>query len=99
MPQLGEPMQHDGAVVSPQFSPDGRRVVTASEDNTAWLALQSSNHRNSRISATPIDLIGREGASPAKSDPPVDAFLNEHALSTRVLRNSLYCAPTHTPGV
>ena len=30
-------MTHEGAVRSAQFSPDGTRVVTASEDNTARL--------------------------------------------------------------
>jgi WD40 repeat protein len=30
-------MEHDGAVTSAQFSPDGRRLVTTSEDNTARL--------------------------------------------------------------
>jgi WD40 repeat protein len=34
---VGEPMQHEGAVVWAQFSPNGRRVVTTSEDNTARL--------------------------------------------------------------
>ena len=34
---VGEPMIHEGTVVSAQFSPDGQRVVTASEDNTARL--------------------------------------------------------------
>ena len=34
---LGEPMTHGGAVVSAVFSPDGKRVVTASWDNTARL--------------------------------------------------------------
>jgi WD40 repeat protein len=34
---VGEPMQHDGSVNSALFSPDGQRVVTASEDNTARL--------------------------------------------------------------
>ena len=29
---IGEPMKHEGAVTSAQFSPDGQRVVTASED-------------------------------------------------------------------
>ena len=28
-------MQHEGTVYSAQFSPDGQRVVTASEDKTA----------------------------------------------------------------
>ena len=27
---LGEPMKHEGGVMSAQFSPDGRRVLTAS---------------------------------------------------------------------
>jgi hypothetical protein len=35
--QIGEPMKHQGIVNSAQFSPDGQRVVTASEDNTAQL--------------------------------------------------------------
>ena len=30
-------MKHEGAVNSAQFSPDGQRVVTASEDKTARL--------------------------------------------------------------
>ena len=34
---LGEPMTHDGAVVSAVFSADGKRVVTASRDKTARL--------------------------------------------------------------
>jgi WD40 repeat protein len=34
---IGEPMKHEGAVLSAQFSPDGQRVVTASADNTARL--------------------------------------------------------------
>ena len=34
---IGEPMKHEGDVNSAQFSPDGQRVVTASEDNTARL--------------------------------------------------------------
>jgi dipeptidyl aminopeptidase/acylaminoacyl peptidase len=32
---LGEPMRHGGGVLSAQFSPDGQRVVTASDDWTA----------------------------------------------------------------
>ena len=32
---LTEPLRHEGTVVSAQFSPDGTRVVTASEDKTA----------------------------------------------------------------
>ncbi len=34
---LGEAMTHEGIVFSAQFSPDGARVVTASEDKTARL--------------------------------------------------------------
>ena len=34
---IGEPMQHDEAVESARFSPDGQRVVTASDDSTARL--------------------------------------------------------------
>ena len=34
---LGEPMTHQDRVMSAQFSPDGTRVVTASEDKTARL--------------------------------------------------------------
>lgn len=32
---VGEPLRHDGRVRSAAFSPDGQRVVTASEDGTA----------------------------------------------------------------
>jgi WD40 repeat protein len=32
---VGEPLRHDGRVRSASFSPDGQRVVTASEDGTA----------------------------------------------------------------
>jgi WD40 repeat protein len=32
---LGEPMRHEGPVISAQFSPDGSRIVTASAANTA----------------------------------------------------------------
>ena len=32
---IGEPMRHEDAVFSAQFSADGQRVVTASEDKTA----------------------------------------------------------------
>ena len=34
---IGEPMKHEDAVNSAQFSPDGQRVVTASADKTARL--------------------------------------------------------------
>jgi WD40 repeat protein len=36
---IGEPMRHDDAVFSAQFSADGQRVVTASRDKTArvWM--------------------------------------------------------------
>jgi WD40 repeat protein len=34
---IGEPMKHEDSVRSAQFSPDGRRVVTASSDRTARL--------------------------------------------------------------
>ena len=34
---IGEPMKHESAVTSAQFSPDGQRVVTASHDKTARL--------------------------------------------------------------
>ena len=34
---MGQPMQHDGPVVSAWFSPDSKRVVTASADKTAPL--------------------------------------------------------------
>jgi WD domain, G-beta repeat len=34
---VGVPMQHDSYIFSAQFSPDGRRVVTASKDGTARL--------------------------------------------------------------
>ena len=34
-PPLNEPLQHGACGDSAQFSPDGRRVVTASDDNTA----------------------------------------------------------------
>ena len=30
-----EPMRHEGMVIAASFSPDGRRIVTASEDKTA----------------------------------------------------------------
>jgi WD40 repeat protein len=33
--RLGQPLRHQGQVNSAVFSPDGRRVVTASSDNTA----------------------------------------------------------------
>ena len=32
---IGQPMRHDDAVLSAQFSADGQRVVTASRDKTA----------------------------------------------------------------
>ena len=32
---LSEPMKHDDAIRSAQFSPDGQRVVTASKHKTA----------------------------------------------------------------
>ena len=32
---IGEPLQHKAPVYSAAFSPDGTRVVTASDDNTA----------------------------------------------------------------
>jgi WD40 repeat protein len=31
---IGEPMWHEGTVLSAQFSPDGQRVMTTSEDNS-----------------------------------------------------------------
>src|SRR5207244_1315161 len=34
---IGEPMKHEDTVMSAQFSPDGQRLVTASDDNTARL--------------------------------------------------------------
>src|SRR5439155_2353246 len=34
---IGEPMKHEHGVSSAQFSPDGQRVVTASDDSTARL--------------------------------------------------------------
>jgi WD40 repeat protein len=34
---VGEPMKHEDAVLSAQFSLDSRRIVTASADNTARL--------------------------------------------------------------
>ena len=34
---VGQTLQHERAVTSAQFSPDARRVVTTSEDNTARL--------------------------------------------------------------
>src|SRR4030095_16514001 len=34
---IGEPMKHEAQVYSAQFSPDGKRVVTASYDHTAKL--------------------------------------------------------------
>jgi WD40 repeat protein len=34
---IGEPMKHQKKINAAQFSPDGQRVVTASEDNTARL--------------------------------------------------------------
>ncbi|MBQ5730791.1 MAG: hypothetical protein IIV57_04130, partial [Bacteroidaceae bacterium] len=32
---VSEPMRHDDTVYSASFSPDGKYIVTASEDNTA----------------------------------------------------------------
>ena len=32
---MGEPMRHEAEVSAASFSPDGRRVVTASRDKTA----------------------------------------------------------------
>jgi WD40 repeat protein len=34
---VGEPMKHEDAVESAQFSADGQKIVTASADNTARL--------------------------------------------------------------
>ena len=34
---VGAPMQHNSLIFSAQFSPDGRRIVTASKDGTARL--------------------------------------------------------------
>ena len=33
--EVGAPLQHENSVISAAFSPDGRRVVTASADKTA----------------------------------------------------------------
>jgi WD40 repeat protein len=38
---IGQPLQHDGPVNTATFSPDGKRIVTASTDHTAriWNAV------------------------------------------------------------
>jgi WD40 repeat protein len=45
---IGELMRHEGAVYSAQFSADGQRIVTASEDKTArlWDAATGSRLAN-----------------------------------------------------
>jgi WD40 repeat protein len=34
---LSKPLEHDGYVKSAHFSPDGKQIVTGSEDHTARL--------------------------------------------------------------
>jgi WD40 repeat protein len=48
---VGEPMTHGERVFSASFSPDGKRVVTASKDNTArvWDAFWSSLVRPEKL--------------------------------------------------
>ena len=54
-------MKHDGVVYSAQFSPNGKWLLTASEDNTARLwdvALARIDPRNEINSTTPGDRQG-----------------------------------------
>ena len=54
---LGEAMAHGEVVWSASFSPDGKRVVTASIDKTArvWEAYTGKAVRNSAVMYAPIE--------------------------------------------
>jgi WD40 repeat protein len=60
---LGEPMKHDGAVWSAQFSADGQRVVTASRDKTARIwDIPTITRKDSAADANLLaDLAGATG--------------------------------------
>ena len=67
-PATGRAMQHGTNVVSAKFSPDGRRIVTASDDGTAqvWDA-QTGRRLTEPLSTAPT-------WSPPNSAPTVSAL-------------------------
>lgn len=61
--RLGEPLRHDGAVRTVAFSPDGRSILTASQDGAArlWQAPGSSDAESMQALLRPLTVTDAAG--------------------------------------
>jgi len=69
-PELALQFGHDGDVTSVAFSPDGRQVLTGSQDNTArlWDAATARGRKGPRFAGSVRRLPGQSTLSSHKSD-------------------------------
>ena len=88
--KLGAPYRHDNWVTSASFSPDGQRMLTTSDDNTAQVWSASTGHSNetARLEAL-VEAMWRSriDSNGAVQSLPADSALVSFRQQAAAIRN------------